>query len=111
MSRTALSCRELVDFIGSFLEGKLPEQDLRRFEQHLAVCPGCAIYLDGYRKAGELQALAFDPEAACPETAPEDLIAALLDLLRQAHLGHAGAAGSAPRQPPTPSRGHRPSST
>ena len=76
----ALSCRELIAFIGDYLEGDLPAVAARRFREHLDVCPDCVIYLDGYRKTGELAALAFEPDAPVPETVPEDLVKAILDV-------------------------------
>ncbi|WP_211367349.1 MULTISPECIES: anti-sigma factor family protein [Actinomycetes] len=33
-----------------FLEGALPEDDERRFVEHLAECPGCERYLDQFRQ-------------------------------------------------------------
>jgi len=47
MSRAALemTCRELVELVTGYLEGKLPPAERRRFEEHLAGCPGCEIYL------------------------------------------------------------------
>src|SRR5688572_11840565 len=40
-----LACREVVELITSYLEGRLPPEDRRPFEAHLAVCPGCREYL------------------------------------------------------------------
>ncbi len=45
-----MTCRELVDVITDFIEGKLPEADRVRFEAHLRICPYCRNYLDQMRE-------------------------------------------------------------
>lgn len=40
-----LTCKELVELITGYLEGKLRGRHLRRFESHLAACDGCTRYL------------------------------------------------------------------
>lgn len=44
-----ISCREIVEIITQYLEDALPSGERRRFEDHLAVCPGCRAYLDQMR--------------------------------------------------------------
>jgi anti-sigma factor RsiW len=48
MSETAIGmdCNELVEVITDYLEGKMPPDDVTRFEEHLEECPGCGVYLD-----------------------------------------------------------------
>jgi anti-sigma factor RsiW len=41
-----MSCAELVEVITNYLEGTLPEDDRRRFEAHLEICPYCVTYLE-----------------------------------------------------------------
>ncbi len=36
--------------VTDYIEGVLSPADRRRFEQHLAICPGCQIYLDQMRQ-------------------------------------------------------------
>jgi predicted anti-sigma-YlaC factor YlaD len=43
---TDLTCREVVELVTAFLEGTLPPADHARFEEHVAGCEGCSIYLD-----------------------------------------------------------------
>jgi predicted anti-sigma-YlaC factor YlaD len=43
------TCRELVELVTDYLEGALTPGDRRRFEQHLAICPGCRLYVDQMR--------------------------------------------------------------
>jgi anti-sigma factor RsiW len=45
-----LTCRELVEIVTDYLEGRLPPRDRVRFEEHLLVCPGCTIYLEQMRE-------------------------------------------------------------
>ena len=40
-----MPCNELVEAITDYLEGTLPPDDRRRFEEHLAICEGCTTYL------------------------------------------------------------------
>ena len=44
-----MTCQELVELVTDYLEGALPREDVARFESHLAVCPGCEIYLEQVR--------------------------------------------------------------
>jgi anti-sigma factor RsiW len=63
----ALSCRELVELVTDYLEGALDEVDLARFEQHLAGCSKCQVYLAQLRQtirvAGTLSPEDLSPEA------------------------------------------------
>ncbi len=45
-----LTCRELVELVTDYLEGALDDDTVRRFEEHLALCPGCVTYLDQMRE-------------------------------------------------------------
>ncbi|HET8653097.1 MAG TPA: zf-HC2 domain-containing protein [Gaiellaceae bacterium] len=62
-----LSCQELVELVTDYLEGALPDEDRRRFEEHLATCDGCSTYVEQMRTTlrvtGELKADALTPEA------------------------------------------------
>jgi anti-sigma factor (TIGR02949 family) len=44
-----MACQELVEVITDYLEGALDAEDRRRFEEHLAGCPGCRNYLEQMR--------------------------------------------------------------
>ena len=44
-----LVCREFVELVSDYLEGRLPETEHARFEAHLAECDGCAGYLADVR--------------------------------------------------------------
>jgi anti-sigma factor RsiW len=40
-----LTCKELVEVVTDYVEGRLSEPDRRRFEAHLETCEGCTTYL------------------------------------------------------------------
>jgi anti-sigma factor RsiW len=45
-----LTCQELVEIVTQYLEGSMPAGERLRFDEHLAVCPGCTAYLDQMRQ-------------------------------------------------------------
>ena len=57
-----LSCREVVELVTGYLEGALSEAEEVRFEEHLAMCDGCAAYLDQMRRTIALTGR-LDPES------------------------------------------------
>ena len=44
-----LSCREVVEILGDYLERTMGPHDRVRLEEHLADCEGCASYLEQLR--------------------------------------------------------------
>jgi hypothetical protein len=46
---TAIVCRDLVELVTDYLEDRLPSEQRLRFEEHIAICPGCTAYLDQMR--------------------------------------------------------------
>ena len=44
-----LSCREVVEILGDYLERTMAPHDRVRLEEHLADCEGCASYLEQLR--------------------------------------------------------------
>jgi anti-sigma factor RsiW len=65
-----LSCREVVELLGDYLEGAMAPDDHARLERHLAACEGCAAYLEQLRVTirlgGRLAEEAVPPEAMAP---------------------------------------------
>ena len=65
-----LSCREVVEILGDYLEGAMTPEDRVRLEQHLADCDGCAAYLEQLRVtirlSGRLSEEAVSSEAMAP---------------------------------------------
>jgi anti-sigma factor RsiW len=45
-----MTCKEIVEVITDYLEGRLPPEDRERFEAHVEGCSYCANYLDQMRE-------------------------------------------------------------
>jgi len=69
-----MTCREMVELVTAYLEGRLAAEERARFDEHLAVCEGCQAYLDEMR--GTLRALGRLPEDRLSPQARETLLAA-----------------------------------
>lgn len=54
MDLEAVTCQELVELVTDYLEGALTPAELRRFEEHIALCDGCREYLEQLRRTIEL---------------------------------------------------------
>jgi anti-sigma factor RsiW len=76
----ALSCQELTELVTDYLEGALPRAEQARFEQHLAECGNCEIYLEQIRSTIRLTGT-LAPEELSPE-AEEALLHAFRDWRR-----------------------------
>jgi predicted anti-sigma-YlaC factor YlaD len=74
-----MNCRDVVEFLCDYLEGKLPEDQREVFQQHLDLCPPCLEYLESYKTTIELGRIACckHEEDAAPEV-PEGLVRAIL---------------------------------
>jgi len=70
-----MTCREVVEFLMAYLDGELPEEARRVFEEHLAECEECVAYLASYQRATRLGATAWEAE---PCEAPPELVDAIL---------------------------------
>ena len=61
-----LTCKELVELVTEYFEESLPPRVRARFEEHLAVCPGCTTYVEQMRQAiramGQLSEDSLDPK-------------------------------------------------
>jgi anti-sigma factor RsiW len=61
-----MACKELVEVVSDYLEGKLAEADRVRFESHLEECPYCVEYVEQFRETiaatGELTLESIAPE-------------------------------------------------
>ena len=49
-----LSCKELVELVTEYIEGVLPLESRLRFEEHIAECDGCRVYLEQMRQTIQL---------------------------------------------------------
>lgn len=72
-----MDCRELVDAITAYLDGTLPDDDRRRFDDHLAACPHCTEYLAQMRKT--IARLGTLDETTLSHDAREQLLVAFRD--------------------------------
>ena len=84
--RGALTCRELVELIGEYLDGALPAAETRRFEAHIAACGSCSAYLEQIRTTA--QALGGLTEEAIPAAARDELLAAFARWRQAGATGH-----------------------
>jgi anti-sigma factor RsiW len=60
-----MTCRELVEVVTDYLEGRLPDSDRVRLEEHVEACPYCEEYIAQMRRTidalGKLPREAIDP--------------------------------------------------
>ena len=85
MSRSAakeLACREMVELVTDYLEGRLSDGDRERFEGHLAKCDACTAYVEQMRQT--LAALGRIPEETISVQARAELLSAFENFHRSA---------------------------
>jgi len=74
-----LTCLEVIDFLGAYLDEELPSDVRGRFDEHVAVCPACVDYIETYRQTKVLTRHAAEDEArAADDDGPEPLVQAIL---------------------------------
>jgi anti-sigma factor RsiW len=54
-----LNCQQLVDFCLDFLDGSLPEEERRMFQDHLGHCGDCVTFFRTYERTPEVSREAF----------------------------------------------------
>jgi len=69
-----LSCREVVELVTDYLEGALSPDERARFEEHVARCGGCTVYVEQIRATIEL--LGRVPEGTLSAEAEQELLEA-----------------------------------
>ena len=69
-----LTCREMVELVTDYLEGRLDDADRQRFEAHIAECDGCTLYIEQMRMT--ITALGHIPAESISQEAEEELLAA-----------------------------------
>ena len=67
-----ITCRQLVELTTDYLEDRLTAPERERFEDHVALCPGCQVYLDQMRAT--LRALGRIPEESLSSAPREQLL-------------------------------------
>jgi anti-sigma factor RsiW len=76
-----LTCREMVELVTDYLEGRLADPDRERFDAHVGRCDACALYIEQMRLT--ISALGrIPPETISPEAERE-----LLDAFRDWRAG------------------------
>jgi anti-sigma factor RsiW len=73
-----MSCKELVELVTDYLEGRIPEAERERIEAHLAACDGCTAYVEQMRLT--LFALGRIPEETITSAARDELTAVFREL-------------------------------
>jgi anti-sigma factor RsiW len=85
MEATAMTCRQVVEFLADYLDGTLDRPARAQFEAHVADCVACTDYMRSYRDTIRLaRAAARDDEAAVAAMPSElvDAIVATVDAAR-----------------------------
>jgi anti-sigma factor RsiW len=83
-----ITCLEFVELVTEYLKDQLDVDTRARFEQHVAVCPGCARYLDQIRVSSRVLGRVM------LDTISPDARNQLLDAFRAWRSGRAGSSGS-----------------
>jgi anti-sigma factor RsiW len=73
----AMACNELVELVSDYIEGRLPPDDVKRFDSHLEICEGCRNYVEQMRMT--IDALGHLPEDSISPDARDELLAAFRD--------------------------------
>jgi anti-sigma factor RsiW len=69
-----MTCRQLVELVSDYLDGRLEQRAREKFEAHLEVCPDCREYVDQVRRS--VRALNGLPEDALSAAARDELLRA-----------------------------------
>ena len=72
-----MTCELFVELVTEYLEGSMDAETRQRFDEHLALCPGCVTYLDQIRETVR-QTGRLHPEDLSP-TARDNLLQAFND--------------------------------
>ncbi len=75
-----ISCEEFVELVTDYLEGAMDDPTRHRFEEHLALCEGCEVYLAQMRETARL--LGRIPADTISHAARDRLLTAFRDWKR-----------------------------
>lgn len=79
-----VTCREFIEFLMDYLDGRLPEERRRIFDQHLSLCASCVNYLRSYQETVRMgRAVLTQSDEAVPGSVPEGLVEAILAARKQ----------------------------
>ena len=73
-----MNCREFVDFLMEYLDGRLDASQAAGFQEHMRECPPCEVYLDTYQETIRLGKCICEPDGSMPQDVPEELVQAIL---------------------------------
>lgn len=71
-----MTCKDVASFLMDYLEGELADASRRVFDEHLAECPDCVAYIEGYQNTIRLSKDAAAEQI--DDEVPEPLIEAIL---------------------------------
>jgi anti-sigma factor RsiW len=73
-----LTCKQVVDYLSDYVEGRLSAAEVARLDEHLAVCPQCIDYLESFKATlAACHSLTAAEFASLPPM-PKDLVKAIL---------------------------------
>lgn len=73
-----MTCKEIAEFLGEYLDRTLPWSQRLVFRLHLLLCRDCRRYLDSYQKTDRAICSLKDLSASEEASVPEDLVKAIL---------------------------------
>ena len=80
-----MTCKELIDILVDYVSEELEPEKQAEFDDHLAICPPCIVYIKTYRATIRIGKEAMRPPSEqVPLEIPESLVQAILAARRQA---------------------------
>ena len=76
-TKKTLTCREFIEFLDDYVDGRLPEERHSVFAGHLSRCIECTDYLDSYQRTVAMTGDVRQLEQVA-EDAPPDLVNAII---------------------------------
>ena len=69
-----LTCQEMVELVTDYLESRMDDATMARFEEHVAECDACTLYIEQMRQT--IAALGHIPAESVSAEAEEELVVA-----------------------------------
>jgi predicted anti-sigma-YlaC factor YlaD len=63
----SLTCKDFIDVLDDYVEGRLPLSVTVVMDTHLSLCPSCHQYLAGYRQTVGLAKAVMEKPVAIPD--------------------------------------------
>jgi anti-sigma factor RsiW len=77
MTYEDIPCRQIVEMVTDYLEGALADENAVVVERHLAVCEGCAAYVE------QMRATIHATGALAEEDIPPEVMGPLMEAFRE----------------------------